>query len=48
VKKLEEDYKVLEAEKDYEKALEEEPKAPAEAMGEEGDLLTGEGFMPQG
>jgi Skp family chaperone for outer membrane proteins len=45
VKKLEEDYKVLEAEKDYEKALEEEPKAPAEAMGEEGALL-GEEFEP--
>ena len=47
VKKIEEDYRVVEVNKDYEKALEEEPKAPAEAMGEEGDLLTGEGFMPQ-
>jgi len=32
VKKLEEDYRVLEGKKDYEKALEEEPKAPPEAM----------------
>jgi len=31
-KELEEHYKTLEAEKDYEKALEEEPKPPAEAM----------------
>ena len=43
VKELEEHYKTLEAEKDYGKLLEEEPKAPAEAigegMGEEGVLL---------
>ena len=32
VKKLEEDIKVLEEEKDYEKELEEAPKLPAEAM----------------
>jgi hypothetical protein len=46
VKKQEDHYKTLEAEKDYEKALEEEPKAPAEAiMGEEGVVL-GEEFDP--
>ena len=45
VKELEEHYKTLEAEKDYEKALEEEPKPPAEAMEGEGDLL-GEEFEP--
>ena len=45
VKKIEEDYRVVEVNKDYEKALEEEPKAPAEAMGEEGALL-GEEFEP--
>ena len=44
-KELEEHYKTLEAEKDYEKALEEEPKPPAEAMEGEGDLL-GEEFEP--
>jgi hypothetical protein len=39
VKEVEEDYRVLEAEKDYEKALKEEPKAPPEAFEEpmEGD-----------
>lgn len=43
VKKLEEDYRVLEAEKDYKKALEEEPKAPPEAMEEaEGGVILGE------
>lgn len=39
VKELEEHYKTLESEKDYEKALEEEPTPPAEAMEGEGDLL---------
>ena len=34
VKKIEEDYRVLEGEKDYKKALKEEPKAPAEAREE--------------
>jgi hypothetical protein len=43
VKKVEDDYKVLEAEGDYEKELEEEPKAPGEAMGDAGVLL-GEEF----
>ena len=45
VKKLEKDVKLLrEGEKDYEKALEEEPKPPADAMeGVEGALL-GEEF----
>ena len=44
VKKLEEDVKVLKVERDYEKALEEEPKPPAgEIEGAEGALL-GEGF----
>ena len=47
VKKIEEDYKVVEVNKDYEKALEEEPKDPAGAIPEEGDLLTGEEDMPQ-
>ena len=45
VKELEEHYKTLEAEKDYEKALEEEPKSPAGSMEVEGDLL-GEEFEP--
>ncbi|KPJ86844.1 MAG: hypothetical protein AMS17_10785 [Spirochaetes bacterium DG_61] len=45
VKKLEEDYKVLEAEKDYRKALEEEPKAPPEAIEEaEGGVSLEEGL----
>ena len=47
VKKLEEDYRVVEVNKDYEKALEEEPKDPAGAVQEKGALLTGEGDMPQ-
>ena len=34
VKKLEENYRVLEAEKDYKKALEEEPKAPPSVLEE--------------
>ena len=46
-KKLEEDYRVVEVDKGYEKTLEEEPKDPAGAVPEKGDLLTGEGFMPQ-
>jgi hypothetical protein len=41
--KLEEDYRVLEAEKDYKRALEEEPKAPPEAM--EGPGVVGEGLV---
>jgi len=45
VKELEEHYKTLEAEKDYGKALEEEPKPPAGTMEGEGDLL-GEEFEP--
>ena len=47
VKKLEEDYRVVEVDKDYEKALKEEPKDPAGAVQEKGALLTGEGDMPQ-
>ena len=44
-KKLEEDYGVLEAEKDYKKALEEEPKASPETMEEaEGAVDLGEAF----
>jgi hypothetical protein len=41
VKELEKDYKVLEGEKDYKKALEEEPKAPPDAIKEP---MGGKGF----
>jgi len=44
-KKLEKDYRVLETEKDYKKALEEEPKAPPEQLAEgEAGALSAEGF----
>ena len=45
VKNVEEDYRTLEEEKDYKKALEEEPKAPPVVLeeGKEGDL-SAEGF----
>jgi hypothetical protein len=46
VKELEDHYKTLEAEKDYEKALEEEPKPPAGAMDEAGAVLEEEGVAP--
>jgi hypothetical protein len=41
VKELEKDYKVLEGEKDYRKALEKEPKAPPDAIKEP---MGGKGF----
>ena len=45
VKKLEEDYRVLAREKDYKKYLEEEPKAPLEALEEgAGGVILGEGL----
>ena len=45
IKKVEDAYGALEGEKDYEKALEEEPKAPSEAL-EEGaaGVVMGEGL----
>ena len=45
VKNLEEDYRVLEGEKNYRKALEEEPKPPAGAIeGAQTGVLLGEEF----
>jgi hypothetical protein len=46
VKKAEEDYRVLEAEKDYAKEIEEEPKPPAGAMDEVGAVFEEEGITP--
>ena len=43
VKKVEEDYRTLEAEKDYAKDLEEEPKPPDGAMDEVGAVYEEEG-----
>ena len=46
-KALEEDFETLQTEKDYEKALKEEPKAPAETMEQAaGGAIEGEDFEP--
>jgi len=46
VKELEEHYKTLEAEKDYGKLLEEEPKVPAGGMDDVGAVFEEEGVEP--
>jgi predicted nucleotidyltransferase len=46
VKKVEEDYRTLEAEKDFVKVLEEEPRPPDGAMDEVGAVYEEEGVTP--